>query len=407
MPGSRNPYRASVSFATTIVLTLGLFVVPAFGSILTMRPVLTNNSKPLAPKSNSSITFNQKDSAKPIKGGRTGKVNVSQSHSKRPVTLIEPKYGQIRLGAFSGEAAHLAGLTYISTVGLSNPLDYAAYRASIRNTYGVDLEDMNYFSLEPTNLDSRLNALQSWIHLAGEYGDVTLALEPLGPTKYDVFKDKVTMLKLAAIFSSAESRGITIWVRFASESNLPGSEYRAVDRPQDFYEAAQRFKSQMPKNVKLVFSPLLNTFYAGQSSQKSLAKKMLFGPNSENKIWDRIGGTIYRTDLSLSKTFNYYYDYLSKLAPNTPFQICEVGGPYARRSEIINFLESCSQGKYPQLVKVNLFAREINRRADPNSEFGFLEPVERATKTQAARTTKTPQLMDSFLKPVLESAKTN
>lgn len=319
--------------------------------------------------------------------------------------LIAPKYGSIKLGAFAGEAANLAGLTYISTTGLANKKDYAKYRESIRSTYGADLEDMNYFSLAPEKLDHRLTNLKAWILLAGEYGDVTLALEPLGKEKYDVFFDKAVMTRLAAIFKVANKRGITIWVRFASESNLRGSEYRAIDRPDKFYSAAENFKSLMPQNVKLVYSPLINTYIAGHQNQRLLAKKMLYGPHNENKIWDCIGGTIYRTDQPLLPMYNTYYEDMRSLAPQTPFQICEVGAPYSRKAELLRFLDSCSRGTYPKLRKVNLFARNINQRADPNAEFGYLNPTARTEKTQQAIKTGKPQKLESFIKPILEASR--
>jgi hypothetical protein len=317
--------------------------------------------------------------------------------------LISPTYGKIKLGAFAGEAANLAGLTYISTTGLADKESYSQYRKSILATYGVDLEDMNYFSLAPEKLEHRLTKLKAWILLAGEYGDVTLAIEPLGKSKYKIFEDKKTMQHLAAIFDAANEKNITIWVRFASESNLRGSEYSALNNPEQFYNAAAIFKSQMPKNVKLVFSPLINTYIIGRSTQKPLAQKMLYGPNKKNIIWDRIGGTIYRTDRPLTPMYDTYYKDLRALAPNTPFQICEVGGPYSRKAELLRFLDSCSQGNFPQLVKVNLFARNINQRADPDAEFGYLEPKARSQKIELAKTSCKPQQLDSFLKPILKA----
>lgn len=317
---------------------------------------------------------------------------------------VQPQYGQIKLGAFAAEAANIAGLTYISTTGLANPKDYAKYRASIRSTYGVDLEDMNYFSLAPNKLEHRLNQLEKWILLAGEYGDVTLALEPLGKSKYAVFRDQKVMSRLKNIFETADKSGITLWIRFASESNLRGSKYTAIYEPDEFYKAAKNFKSQMPKNVKLVFSPLINTYVVGSTTQKSLARNMLYGPNQKNIIWDRIGGTIYRTDRSLVPMYNQYYQDMIELAPTTPFQICEVGGPYSQREEVQYFLKLCSQGNFPNLVKVNLFARNINQRADPEAEFGYIDPIERTTKTAIATQTKKPQVCESFIKSILEKS---
>ncbi|MFM9873332.1 MAG: hypothetical protein ACKVQS_07700 [Fimbriimonadaceae bacterium] len=325
----------------------------------------------------------------------------SEIASPKEKSLIAPIYGKIKLGAFAGEAANLAGLTYISTTGLSNKKDYEKYRTSIRSTYGIDLEDMNYFSLAPKKLNHRLTHLKTWILMAGEYGDVTLAIEPLGASKYKVFDDKNVMAKMKSIFDAADKKGITVWVRFASESNLRGSEYSSVNNPNEFYEAAKKFKSQMPKNVKLVFSPLINTYIIGGETQKRLAQQMLYGPNDENKLWDRIGGTIYRTNRALVPMYRTFYQDMHELAPNTPFQICEVGCPYSQRDEVLDFLKSCSQGQFPALEKVNLFALNINRRADPSAEFGYLDPKNRAILIEKAIKSKLPQKLDSFLKPII------
>lgn len=313
---------------------------------------------------------------------------------------VPPVYGQIRLGAFAGEAAHLAGITYISTVGLSDPARYEQYRESVHQTYGVDLEDMNYFSLEAKDLDSRIRSFQAWLLMAGRYGDVTVALEPPSDTKFEVFHDSATMAKLAVAFQKAKEAGITVWIRFASESNLHGSKYSVTDNPDVYHDAAAEFKAQMPDNVKLVFSPLINTFVAGSAAQRPLAARMYLG-QSGKVVWDRIGGTIYRTDQSLEPTYRAYYDFMAALDPKTPFQICEVGGPYSRRQETLAFLKTCSSGGFPRLVKVNLFARDINRRADPNAEFGFIEPGLKSRGFERAVATKRPSLAASFLKPVL------
>ncbi|MBS1710963.1 MAG: hypothetical protein JSS71_04455 [Armatimonadetes bacterium] len=317
---------------------------------------------------------------------------------------VPPVYGQIRLGAFAGEAAHLAGITYISTVGLSDPARYAEYRESVHQTYGVDLEDMNYFSLEAKDLDSRIRSFQAWLLMAGRYGDVTVALEPPYDTKFEVFHDSATMAKLAVAFQRAKEAGITVWIRFASESNLHGSKYSVTDNPDVYHDAAAEFKAQMPDNVKLVFSPLINTFVAGSAAQRPLAARMYLG-QSGKVVWDRIGGTIYRTDQPLEPTYRAYYDFMSSLDPKTPFQICEVGGPYSRRQETLAFLKTCSSGGFPRLVKVNLFARDINRRADPNAEFGFIEPSLKSRGFERAVASKRPSLAASFLKPVLSASR--
>ncbi|QYK52778.1 MAG: hypothetical protein KF824_10995 [Fimbriimonadaceae bacterium] len=323
---------------------------------------------------------------------------VPVEHTQRSAWL-----GKVKVGAFSGEAAHLAGITHVSTYGLADAKQYAKYRESVHSTYGADLEDMNYFSLKQENFKDRVEKLERWILMAGEYGDVTIALEPLGEEKYDIFHDSTAMEFLSRAFQRAEKHDITIWIRFASESNLRGSEYSATQPSvaDDFYEAAADFKSQMPGNVKLVFSPLINTFYVGKKYQKSLARRMFYGPNESNVLWDRIGGTIYRTTHPLLPMYEDYYSFMHELDPEAPFQICELGCAYPQREEVLAFLKLCGDGNWSMLEKVNLFARDINSRADPYSQFGYLEPVERAEKSKLAQETGEVQPMDSYIKPLI------
>jgi hypothetical protein len=119
--------------------------------------------------------------------------------------------------------------------------------------------------------------------------------------------------------------------------------------------------------------------------------------------WDRIGGTIYRTDMALEPTFSDYYRFMSGLAPELPFQICELGGPYKRRTEVTRFLRDLGEGKWPKVEKVNLFARDINKRADPNGSFGFIEPVERAVAIDQAKRQRSPVIASSWLKEIIKS----
>lgn len=322
--------------------------------------------------------------------------------------LIPPVYGQITLGAYAGEAALMAGLKSSSTRAFADPKTYASYRDAVREVYGVDLEDMNYFSLERTDLQARIKDLGKYMLLAGEYGDVTIALEPLGDEKYAVFEDAEVMGWLRAEFERAEKAGITVWVRFASEQNLRGSKYSAAGsrtKALKFYNAAVAFRATMPGNVKMVFSPLLNTAYTGRSTQDQILAWNYRGAseNRPNSLWDRIGGTIYRTNLELVPVYHDYYGFMSSLDPDTDFQICEIGGPYRSKQETLEFLAMAAAGEWPKLRKVNLFARDINTRADPEGHFGFVEPNLRQTAIEQVSQTGKAQLAESFLKPVLQA----
>jgi hypothetical protein len=105
--------------------------------------------------------------------------------------------------------------------------------------------------------------------------------------------------------------------------------------------------------------------------------------------------------VKLAPTLSAYYRTMSRLDAEIPFQICEVGGPYSRRSEIKAFLVDLGRGEWPRVEKVNLFARDINRRADPQGSFGFVDPRKRASATLQAAALGRPQRLDSFIKPLL------
>lgn len=317
-----------------------------------------------------------------------------------------PLFGRVRLGAFSGEIADVCGLNGQSIATLSKPENYRPYRKMIRDVYGLDLEDMNYFSVGTLGWARSIPALRDWILMAGRFGDVTLALEPMGFYQYDEFEDSRAMQQLRRVFLEAEERGITLWVRYASEANLQRNPYSAGISRQHarlYFEKAVWLKNYMPKNVKLVFSPLVNTVIKGKRTQFRIIRRMFYGGDRRaGKLpWDRIGGTIYRTDMALEPTYNEYYRFMSGLAPELPFQICELGGPYSRRAEVIRFLQDLARGKWPRVEKVNLFARDINKRADPNGSFGFIDPTLRAAAVAQAKSGQTPARIESWLKPVI------
>jgi hypothetical protein len=319
---------------------------------------------------------------------------------------LKPQYGTVRLGAYSGEAADLADLPGSSILHLCSPEKYEAYRKMVRAAYGLDLEDMNYFAIGTERWEGKLERFRNWLLMASKFGDVTVALEPTGKMRYGVFEDNSGMRRMRNIFEELKEKGVTVWIRYASEANLSGSPYTASksdEKALEFYKKAQWFRSYMPSNAKLVFSPLINTVLL-KSERQSRSVLLMFqgGETRQGSLpWDRIGGTIYRTDVPLISSYDTYYRKMSALAPNLPFQVCEVGGPYSRHEEILAFLKLCSEGHWPKIEKVNLFARDINKRADPSGSFGFIEPVSRAAAIEKAKATGQPVVVESWLKPVI------
>lgn len=303
---------------------------------------------------------------------------------KIPRDFKAPVIGSVTFGAFAAEAALSVGLESQSTRHFSDADSYGAYRDAVRAIYGADLEDMNYFAVGLGYKQERFASLAKWVFMAGQFGDVTLAIEPLGARGYSVFEDdNEEMVALKAIFERAKENNVQIWVRFASENNLGNSPYSvsaSIKKATAFYKRAMWFRDYMPDNVGLVYSPLINTAITQQKTQERIIRASLLGGSGStdyDQPWSRIGGTLYLTDINLVKHYDRYHKLMVQTMPDLPFQICELGGPYNRKKEVLAFLKLASEGRWEGLEKVNFFARTINQRADPKGAFGFVEPIAR------------------------------
>ncbi len=293
-----------------------------------------------------------------------------------PITT-PPEAGGITFGAHAGEVCELLGMSSCNIPTLSDPSVYGKYREAINSAYGVDLLDMNYWRVGSPEDGDRSIELAGWIENAGEYGPVTLALEPASADYAAIFADNAEMQAMRRVFVKHPGK---IWIRFASEANLrlnPYSVFNSRAKCQEYIDAARWFADYMPDNVKLVFCPLINTAVLPNAAQQETMQMMFLGPDEGEIPWDAIGGTLYRTDVSLNPTYTRYYEMMSEWNTDLPFQLCELGGPYGKRDEMIEFIESCIGGEWPRLEKINLFARAINQRADPEGTFGFVDPAMR------------------------------
>lgn len=282
-----------------------------------------------------------------------------------------PRLGHITIGAFAPETMPGSSLSLTS---LDDDSTYAAYRTAVRDTYGADLADMNYLGVGTDGWQARYATFQDWLLRAGKYGDPTIAIEPVGPAGYGAFRDGPEMRALRDAFEAADRAGIVVWVRFASESNLrfsPYSVYESVPKQKAYRESVRWFRRYMPANTRLVFSPLINTAYLKRPSQLQTLIGMY-----EPGAYDRIGGTLYATSwLRPKDAFDWYYHFMRRLDPATPFQICELGGTYPRAPEIEAFLVRVARGDWPDVRRVNLFAGDLNNIAVANhGHFGFVLP---------------------------------
>lgn len=295
-----------------------------------------------------------------------------------PAKPRRPFIGPIEIGAFAPEVTEVLGVDKISIPVLNDDKLYDRYRIAIRDIYGADLPDMNYFSIGHLNWQRRIGQLHHWLIRAGAYGGPTLALEPDAEgNPYAAFHDSPQLRDLRTMFQDVKKHGITVWIRFASESNLYGSKYSVTksDEVLEHYKQAARwFRTYMAGSIKLVFSPLINTGY--EASVKNNPRQLtILQSMYEKGVYDRIGGTLYSTDYNVFDMYNWYTGFMRQMDPDTPLQVCELGGPIAHENEIVDFIKAAAQGKWKGLEKINLFAGHINVRAEKEyGRFGFVIP---------------------------------
>jgi hypothetical protein len=280
--------------------------------------------------------------------------------------VVPAKINGIRYGVFSREAAASRQLESFSIIGLYDISNHNTYREAIREIYGADLAEFNYFQLGFVSFEPRVRALREWLIRTSKFGDTALALEPRPDDPWGQFKaSDPEMIELRTMFEELQEMGINVRVRFASEANLAGNPYSAVTNNasmEGFRRSARWFREFMPKNVRMVFSPLINTpamsFHLGARGAMTNVEKMY-----ERGVWDIIGGTIYSDPrLSLDRMFSIYFERMNKLDPGKPWQICELGGPRTMLAEVEQF--ALSARKWHGLDKIYLFAGAVNPRRE-------------------------------------------
>jgi hypothetical protein len=287
-----------------------------------------------------------------------------------------PRLGLVTIGAFAPESLPYNSLSIES---LDSDQSYAVYRAAVKTCYGADLADMNYLGVGVAGWQDRYGAFERWLQRANRYGDPTIAMEPLGPSGFGVFHDSPEMAYLRSIFDFADRSGITVWVRFASESNLRYSVYSVYNNPSkiaQYRRSVRWFRAYMPPNVRLVFSPLINTVDLQDPRQLRTIIAM-YQPGA----YDRIGGTLYATTTLRPRiAYDWYYHFMRRLDNKTPFQICELGSIYPRSPEVRAFLIRVAKGEWPGVQRVNLFAGDLNPLAvNQHGHFGFILPGENSS----------------------------
>ncbi|HLK16498.1 MAG TPA: hypothetical protein VKT78_16950 [Fimbriimonadaceae bacterium] len=296
-----------------------------------------------------------------------------------PAKPHKPFIGPLEIGVFTSEVAEALHVEKLSIPILAEDDKlYDRYREAVRDIYGADLADMNYFSIGHLNWQRGIPRLHHWLLRAGVYGGPTLALEPDAEgDAYAALKDSPLTRQLRDVFLDVKKKNITVWIRFASEANLFGSRYSVAksDEILEHYKVAARWwKSFMPDNAKLVFSPLVDTAYEasikGGSRQLAILRAMY-----EPGLYARIGGTLYSTNYNVFDMYDWYTKFMREMDPATPLQICELGGPLTHQKEIVDFINAAAKGRWKGLEKINLFAGRLNARAEHEyGRFGFVIP---------------------------------
>ncbi len=324
------------------------------------------------------------DSAK----GSAGKSGATKDPGPPPPPILtgalvpakprKPFIGPLEIGVFAREASEVLHVEKLSIAVLKDDKLYAKYRTAVRDIYGADMPDMNYFSIGHENWQRRIPELHHWLLRAGQYGAPTLALEPDGKDNaFKAFVDSESLRKLRDVFLDLKAKNITVWIRFASEANLYGNPYSVSKSTEnmDRYKAAARWwKGYMPDNAKLVFSPLINTPYQASVEQSQHPQDIL-KEMYEKGVYGRIGGTIYSTKYNAFDMYDWYVKFMRELDPDIPLQICELGGPLTHKQELVAFIKAAAQGRWKGLEKINLFAGQVNSRAQGDfGRFGFVTP---------------------------------
>lgn len=290
--------------------------------------------------------------------------------SEMSAVAIDPapstRVGEIELGVYAAEVAGISD-TRVDLPRVANADVHRRLREAILTHYGAPLPEANYFSVRKPGWDADLPLLETWLRMAAVYGTPTLAFEPIVEKPWDVFRDGPEMTALAEMFKRLGDDGIEVRVRFASEANLWGSPYSATRQPGgiDAYKRAARwFRKAMPGNVKLIFSPLINTpiegKFEGYDSGLEKMKQMY-----EKGVYDFIGGTVYSSaNYTLRQIYDRYVKEMRSLDATTPLHICELGGPISQRQEVLGFIRDSASGRYPGLVRINIFGSRVNGRRE-------------------------------------------
>ena len=95
-----------------------------------------------------------------------------------PAKPCKPFIGPLEIGVFAREASEVLHVEKLSIAVLNDDKLYDKYRIAVRDIYGADMPDMNYFSIGHLNWQRRIGQLHHWLLRAGAYGGPTLALEP-------------------------------------------------------------------------------------------------------------------------------------------------------------------------------------------------------------------------------------
>jgi len=298
---------------------------------------------------------------------KSAESNVKEAIGKSKL-LNGPRIGHVTFGAFCPPNAiglPKWGINPTKPIGSYEHI-MPTYNTHIKEKFGVQLAMASYFKIGSSDYQQRIFNLRNWIKNAHTYGVPTIALElPRGHNKNErdsnygsINSRNPECVALQKMFTELKSKGISVKVRFLSEANLYDNPYSAT----------------RDENVKIIFSPLINTATENESYEKSSAfKKMLrmYDPS----VYSYIGGTIYaRPGGDMTETYRRYYDALKNINPKGIFVIDELGGPNECHNQIQKLAKNAIRGDFKELRHVNLFVYNNYEKKGVLSKGNLIDP---------------------------------
>lgn len=231
---------------------------------------------------------------------------------------VKPVLNGVVFALYAGEAGEWLELPSLAVTDLDNNARYARFRRTVREMYGADFYDVNFFDTQDPTWRDKVGPLERWLLRAGLYGS---------PGLYCL--------------------------------GIPTAEQAAaIERA---CEAAWRLKI----NVHLyVESPEAWQKFVRSATLVHLTRsKTTFRPSLDLRgIQASLSGVVDR--------------FAARLGPEEEFEVGPVSASFERRSEVLNLITNAGKGRWPELRRITLLAGKIQnqtwRTIPAGSELSYL-----------------------------------